>query len=312
MNRTVALCLVIGLLMSLCACGDQLPSESDSSVVGAVSTTTTTTVQGGTSSVNAIVGGSSANGTGSFADTTDSTADAIESSGTTTAVVGDTNVPVGSTITVGDHFTITMPSSNGHPSMTTTTTAMAGVGATTTTTKKVTTTTTKKVTTTTTKKVTTTTKPPLLQGDLAGKSLSVGDRMYDFTVTDSSGNTLTLSKMLQQKEMVVLNFWYINCSFCIKEFPAMGEAYGAYKDRVEIVALNPYDSVANIRQFRANNASLTFPMASCPASWVQTFALRGFPTTVVIDREGIIRKMHVGALQKTSDWEALFQTYLAD
>ena len=309
MNRMVALCLVIGLLMGLCACGNQPPSESNSGIAAAVSTTSTTVAQGSTSSVDAIVGGSSTVGTESFADTSDSTADIIESSGTTAAVVGDTTFPVKSTITLSDNPTTTVPSSDGHPSVTTTTTATAGKGATTT--KTVTTTTTKKVTTTTTKTVTTT-KPPLLQGDLAGRSLSVGDRMVDFTVTDSRGNTLTLSQLLQQKEMVVLNFWYINCPFCIKEFPAMSEVYGAYKDRVEIVALNPYDTVANIRQFQADNASLTFPMASCPTSWVQTFALRGFPTTVVIDREGIIRKMHMGALQKTSDWESLFQTYLAD
>ena len=147
---------------------------------------------------------------------------------------------------------------------------------------------------------------------MIGKRLSVGDRMYDFTVTDSDGNTLTLSQMLQEKEMVVLNFWFINCSFCVKEFPAMNEAYAAYQDRVGMVALNPYDSVANIGQFRANNPSLTFPMASCPFGWVQTFALRGFPTTLIIDRQGVIREMHVGALLKVSDWEALFRPYLAD
>ena len=146
---------------------------------------------------------------------------------------------------------------------------------------------------------------------MIGKKLSVGDQMYDFTVTDSDGNTLTLSQMLQTKEIVVLNFWYINCPFCVKEFPAMNEAYAAYQDRVGIVALNPYDSVANIRQFRANNASLTFPMASCPIGWVQTFALRGFPTTLIIDRQGVIREMHVGALLKVSDWETLFRPYLS-
>lgn len=146
---------------------------------------------------------------------------------------------------------------------------------------------------------------------MIGKRLSVGDRMYDFTVTDSDGNTLTLSQMLQKKEIVVLNFWYINCPFCVKEFPAMNEAYAAYQDRVGMVALNPYDSTANIRQFRANNPSLTFPMASCPTGWVQTFALRGFPTTLIIDRQGVIREMHVGALLKVSDWESLLLPYLS-
>ncbi len=285
MKKLITLCLVIGLMMGLCACGGRPPQDSD---VGVVSTTTTTATQGGASSVDATTGASSADTAGSSAATTTVAGDTI-------APVGTTTVSVGNTTTLTDSPTTTVPSSVGNPSVTTTTAAATAT-----------------TTTTTTMATTTATKPPLQQGDLAGKSLSVGDRMYDFTVTDSDGNTLTLSRMLQDKEMVVLNFWYINCKFCVKEFPAMSEAYGAYKDRVGMVALNPYDTEAGIDQFRVDNASLTFPMAQCPSSWVQTFALRGFPTTVVIDREGIIRKMHVGALQKTSDWEALFEPYLAD
>ena len=272
MKRVLVFVLSVGMLMSLCACGDDTfsgPSSAGSQSTGVSSTHTTETVV--------------------VATTTEQTAlSTFNAAVTHTTVAGNTSVTQGISSTA---------------SQSSVTSATAGVTTTTATTATT-------VTTTTT--TTTTVKPSLPEGDLIGKSLSVGDRMYDFTVTDSDGNTLTLSQMLQEKEMVVLNFWYINCPFCVKEFPAMSEAYEAYKERVGMVALNPYDTVANIGQFRANNASLTFPMASCPVGWAQTFALRGFPTTMIIDREGVIREMHVGALLKVSDWEALFRPYLAD
>lgn len=273
MKKLVALCLVIGWMMGLCACGGWPLRENGGSIVGTVTTTAT---QESASSADTTVGSVSA---------------------TTAAAVEDTTVPEESDPTGTDTPTTAKPTSVDRPSATTLTT----------TTVKTTTT----AATTTTTTTTTIAGPSLPEGDLIGKKLSVGDQMYDFTVTDSDGNTLTLSQMLQTKEIVVLNFWYINCPFCVKEFPAMNEAYAAYQDRVGIVALNPYDSVPNIRRFRADNASLTFPMASCPTGWVQTFALRGFPTTLIIDREGVIREMHVGALLKVSDWEALLRPYLA-
>lgn len=297
MKRVLAFVLFVGMLMSLCACGDDTFSESSSAVsqstgVSSVHTTekvTTTTEQ-------TILSTFDTAGTHTTTSVNTSATRAVSSTVSQTSV---TSATAGVTTT-----TTTVATATQTPAITAATTTTTATATTVTTTT--TTTTTTAVTTTTT-----TVKPSLPEGDLIGKRLSVGDRMYDFTVTDSDGNTLTLSQMLQKKEMVVLNFWYINCPFCVKEFPAMNEAYAAYQDRVGMVALNPYDSMANIRQFRANNASLTFPMASCPSGWVQTFALRGFPTTLIIDRQGVIREMHVGALLKVSDWESLLLPYLS-
>ena len=293
MKRVLVFVLSVGMLMSLCACGDDTFSESSSAVsqsTGVSSTHTTETVVVATTTEQ----------------TTLSTFDTAVTYTTTAANISATQA-VSSTVS---QLSVTSATAGVTTTTTTATQAPSITAAATTTTTTTTTATT--VTTTTTTTTTTTVKPSLPEGDLIGKRLSVGDRMYDFSVTDSDGNTLTLSQMLQKKEMVVLNFWYINCPFCVKEFPAMNEAYAAYQDRVGMVALNPYDTVTNIGQFRTNNASLTFPMASCPVGWVQTFALRGFPTTMIIDREGVIREMHVGALLKVSDWEALFRPYLAD
>lgn len=41
-------------------------------------------------------------------------------------------------------------------------------------------------------------------------SLKVGDVMYDITVTAPDGSTYTISEILKEKNMVVLNFWFAN------------------------------------------------------------------------------------------------------
>ncbi len=150
---------------------------------------------------------------------------------------------------------------------------------------------------------------PLLQGDLSRQTLTVGDRMYDFTATDMDGNTVTLSERLRDKELVVLNFWFANCIYCQREFPAMNEFYAAHSDTVEMLALNPVDTDATIRSFCEANPDLTIPMLSVPRSWADAFSVTGYPTTVVIDKEGTVRAIHVGAMTQVYQWENILNAY---
>ena len=45
-------------------------------------------------------------------------------------------------------------------------------------------------------------------------------------------------KMLEEKDMVLINFWYTTCTYCVAEFPFMEEAYQMYKDQVGIIAVD--------------------------------------------------------------------------
>ena len=109
-------------------------------------------------------------------------------------------------------------------------------------------------------------------GNLADTTLAVGDIMYDFTVTTPDGAKVTLSELLQEKKMVLLNFWYTSCSWCVTEFPYMEEAYQMYKDDVAIVAVDPLGETDDaIKAFPTNyNLNLTFPLAACPSTWAVT------------------------------------------
>ena len=123
----------------------------------------------------------------------------------------------------------------------------------------------------------------------AGTVYNPGDIIHDYTFTDIDGNQHKISDILKEKEAVVLNFWYVTCSFCIKEFPHLQEAYEMYSDKVEVLALDTErgDTEFDIRAV-VNNLGLTFPVVKTDMLHPSTVKSTGYPTTVIIDRYGMI------------------------
>ena len=151
----------------------------------------------------------------------------------------------------------------------------------------------------------------LIEGDLSGTVLGLGDVMYDFTVTTPAGDTVTLSEVLKEKDMVLLNFWYTTCTYCVAEFPYMEEAYQTYKDSIEVIALNPFDDAAAITSFQ-KDMGLSFPMAQCQASWANTFSLAGYPTSIAVDRYGVICMIEAGGITSLRPFVGMFEHFTGD
>ena len=157
--------------------------------------------------------------------------------------------------------------------------------------------------------------------NIQGVSYKLGDVIRDFTVVDSDGTSHTLSEILKEKELVVLNFWYTTCSWCVEEFPYMEAAYQNYKDKVEILALNPYgtDSESAIADFKTQ-MGLSFPMIKDYNALYLAFAEAigvdpqgfPFPTSVFIDRYGVICLAEPGALIGDQPFTVVFEHFTGD
>lgn len=152
----------------------------------------------------------------------------------------------------------------------------------------------------------------LIAGEsLSGATLGLGDVMYDFSVTTPKGETVKLSDMLKEKKMVMLNFWYTTCTYCVQEFPFMEQAYQSFKDDVGIIALNPFNENNEIQSFQ-ESYQLTFPMASCQAAWSTTFNVSGYPTSIVVDRYGVICLIEAGGITSLRPFTSMFEHFTAD
>jgi thiol-disulfide isomerase/thioredoxin len=140
--------------------------------------------------------------------------------------------------------------------------------------------------------------------------ITLGMKMPELSVTTARGETLLLSELLEQKKAVVLNFWFADCIWCVREFPVMEVVYDRYREDLEILALNPYDSDQTIDAFQQEH-SLSFPMGRCSQDLAYALGVNGYPTSVVIDREGTVSLIHSGAITDTEVFDQLFATFTA-
>ena len=85
-----------------------------------------------------------------------------------------------------------------------------------------------------------------------GGDAFLGKPFPDFTVTDTDGNTFTLSEVLKDHKAVLINFWATWCEPCANEFPFLNEAYKEYGDRVAFIALSneQKDTIEKIAEYR--------------------------------------------------------------
>lgn len=138
----------------------------------------------------------------------------------------------------------------------------------------------------------------------------IGDTIPDFSITTVQGDALSLHGLLEKHSAVLINFWYVDCSWCGYEFPYLEQAWQQLAGDVAVLALSPYDSVADIAAYQVQN-SLTFYMAQDTANLSTLFNISGFPTTVLIDRHGVYCLREEGAQASAQAFTDMIAPYVS-
>jgi peroxiredoxin len=126
-----------------------------------------------------------------------------------------------------------------------------------------------------------------------------------FDLTSLSGEQVYLEDYRGQ--VVVLNFWATWCAPCRLEMPAFQSRSTLYPDEIVVVAINNAEDPQDIQTF-VDELRLDFEILLDPDAAVQRlYLVRGYPTTFIIDQEGVIRVQHVGLIN-----EDQLDRYLAD
>jgi cytochrome c biogenesis protein CcdA/peroxiredoxin len=125
--------------------------------------------------------------------------------------------------------------------------------------------------------------------------LEVGNRAPDFETTNTAGEVIRLSDLRGQ--VVLVNFWGTWCNPCKIEMPEFQTAYDQYRaDGFMILAVNDGETAEQINQFGAD-LGLSFPLVMDEGSSIQRlYAISSYPTTFMIDRDGVITAVHSGPL----------------
>lgn len=145
----------------------------------------------------------------------------------------------------------------------------------------------------------------------AGIGIEPGQVMPDFTVSLTDGTNATLSEILAEKDLVVLNIFASWCGPCEREFPEMEEVYQENRDRMEIISVSgdPSDTMEMIADYKAGH-NLTFPMGLA-GDGLSFLKVASFPTTIIIDRSGKVGLIKIGAFVSKEDFEEKVSHFLS-
>jgi peroxiredoxin len=116
-----------------------------------------------------------------------------------------------------------------------------------------------------------------------------------FTLQSRDGKTVTLAQF--KGEVVMINFWASWCGPCRQEMPLLDSIYKQYKDMgFTLLGVNvePNSHDANAWLTRT---PVSYPILYDTKSQVsQLYHVQAMPTTVIIDRSGVVRFVHNGYL----------------
>ncbi len=142
----------------------------------------------------------------------------------------------------------------------------------------------------------------------------LGQPFPDFTFTDTEGETFTLSKALEEKEVVFISIFASWCGPCRDEFPEMEKVYQKYGDKMAYFALSGFanDTMDIMRDYKAEmNLSFRFGLEK-GTGIMDLVKIDGYPTNFVIDRFGNTGYARAGSIPSEEDFERLVTAFMGE
>ncbi len=136
--------------------------------------------------------------------------------------------------------------------------------------------------------------------DVAGS----GGSIADFTLQDQNGDTVHWSDL--RGEVVLLNFWATWCAPCRREMPLLDTVYKAYVAQgLQVIGVAVGEPGHIVRDY-VDSVGVSYPI------WLDGDATgqkrtrdifdktggAGLPTTLFVDRGGVVRKRYTGELSR--------------
>ncbi|MDR0730159.1 MAG: TlpA family protein disulfide reductase [Treponema sp.] len=140
-----------------------------------------------------------------------------------------------------------------------------------------------------------------------GSGPVVGKRAPDVTLSAPDGRTAKLSDY--RGKPVVLHFWATWCGPCVRELPLIAELGARNSADLTVLAVNCAETDQEVASFLAGMKLTLNVMMDRDFLVSKTYNVDAIPQTYLIDSEGIIKSIRVGAYTRPEldrDLAALF------
>jgi peroxiredoxin len=134
-------------------------------------------------------------------------------------------------------------------------------------------------------------------GKATGTAPKVGAAAPDFTLPSLGGKAVSLSSY--KGKVVLLNFFATWCPPCRAEMPDLESSYKELKDKgLEIIAVDLQEDQNTVSGY-VKSLGLSFTiLLDRGADVFGQYHVTGLPTSYFIDRDGVVREVAIGALNK--------------
>lgn len=124
-------------------------------------------------------------------------------------------------------------------------------------------------------------------------AVTIQDTAPDFTLKSLSGSNLRLEEYRGQ--VVLINFWASWCGPCRQEMPLLDRLHQRYVDTgFAVLGVNVEGAEKPAREL-IDKIPVSFPVLIDEGQLVSAlYRLEAMPSTVVVDRDGVVRYIHRG------------------
>jgi peroxiredoxin len=132
-----------------------------------------------------------------------------------------------------------------------------------------------------------------------GQAPRVGSEAPDFALKDLNGREVNLKDL--RGRPVMINFWATWCPPCRQEIPVIEEMYRSTRHRAdyEILGVATQSDLSTVRAF-VGEFNMTFPvLPDVDGRVTSLYHILPIPTTFFIDKDGIIREIRVGPVDRS-------------
>lgn len=131
--------------------------------------------------------------------------------------------------------------------------------------------------------------------------LAIGNPAPGFAGRDIEGRDASLASFRGEK-VVVLDFWATWCGPCRAAMPSLQKLHEQFSGRgLEVIGVNQSETPEHVRSFVVKK-KYTFRVVIDQAGAIgDSYGVSAIPTTIVIDKHGDVRWLHVGYVENDEE-----------